>query len=127
MADDDTLTTASTYWRDAAVLAETFQQKKRPPPKPPTPDLTGMPKLKEHARSSAFLRSYAIDATRLHERRRWVVAFSISSAFRARSRYVTHAGRRLDRTSGKDHAVDLPEGDAAQGGRARREDAGRGE
>ena len=46
MADDDTLTTASTYWRDAAVLAETFQQKKRPPPKPPTPDLTGMPKLK---------------------------------------------------------------------------------
>ena len=50
MADDDTLTTASTYWRDAAVLAETFQQKKRPPPKPPTPDLTGMPKLKEHAR-----------------------------------------------------------------------------
>ena len=48
MADDDTLTTASTYWRDAAVLAETFQQKKAPPPKPPTPDLTGMPKLKEH-------------------------------------------------------------------------------
>ena len=48
MADDDTITTASTYWRDAAVLAETFQQKKRPPPKPPTPDLTGMPKLKEH-------------------------------------------------------------------------------
>jgi len=69
MADDDTLTTASTYWRDAAVLAETCQQKKRPPPKPPTPDLTGMPKLKEHARSSAFLRSYAIDATRRHERR----------------------------------------------------------
>ena len=48
MADDDTLTTASTYWRDAAVLAETFQQKKAPPPKPPTPDLTGMPKMKEH-------------------------------------------------------------------------------
>ena len=57
MADDDTLTTASTYWRDAAVLAETFQQKKRPPPKPPTPDLTGMPKLKEHVRIAASRRS----------------------------------------------------------------------
>ena len=72
MADDDTLTTASTYWRDAAVLAETFQQKKRPPPKPPTPDLTGMPKLKEHVRIAASRgarRLHAIDAHRLQERR----------------------------------------------------------
>ena len=45
MADDDTLTTASTYWRDAAVLAETFQQKKHPPrqnPKLRPRILTGM-------------------------------------------------------------------------------------
>ena len=84
MADDDTLTTASTYWRDAAVLAETFQQKKRPPPKPPTPDLTGMPKLKEHVRIAASRRSYAIDARRLPERMPQPVFFSISSAFRAR-------------------------------------------
>ena len=72
MADDDTLTTASTYWRDAAVLAETFQQKKRPPPKPPTPDLTGMPKLKEHVRLlrlAVLRRLHAIDARRLQERR----------------------------------------------------------
>ena len=126
MADDDTLTTASTYWRDAAVLAETFQQKKRPPPKPPTPDLTGMPKLKEHVRIAASRRSYAIDARRLHQRRRWVVLFSILSAFRARSRYVTHTGRHLDPASRAHHEVDLPQGDAAQGRRLGRQDAGVG-
>ena len=90
MADDDTLTTASTYWRDAAVLAETFQQKKRPPPKPPTPDLTGMPKLKEHVRNAASRGSYAIDARRLQQTRPWVVFREISSAFRARSICHTH-------------------------------------
>ena len=37
----------------------------------------------------AFLRSYAIDATRLHQTRPWVVLFSNLSAFRARS-YITH-------------------------------------
>ena len=70
MADDDTLTTASTYWRDAAVLAETFQQKKS---------------------ASAQASDAGFDGHAKTERTR----------------------RRLDRTSGKDHEVDLPERNAA--------------
>ena len=47
--------------------------------------------LEEHEevlcrRPGAFLRSYAVDATRLHLTMTWVVSFSILSAFRARSR-----------------------------------------
>jgi anthranilate synthase len=44
-------------------------------------------------RPVAFLRSYAIEATRLHLTMKWVVSFLILSTFRARSRldiYVTH-------------------------------------
>ena len=47
---------------------------------------------KAHVRSRrpvAFRWSYAIDATRLHQTRPWVVSFSILSAFRARSRLDT--------------------------------------
>ena len=40
-----------------------------------------MPVIVGTRRPGAFLRPYAIDATRLHERRRWVVSFSILSAF----------------------------------------------
>lgn len=50
MADDDaaSLATASTYWRDAAVLAETFSRRRAPPPKPPAPDLSTMPPMRDH-------------------------------------------------------------------------------
>jgi RNA polymerase sigma factor (sigma-70 family) len=41
-------------------------------------------------RPATFLRYDAIDATRLHETRPWVVSFSILSAFRARSRLDTY-------------------------------------
>ena len=48
-------------------------------------------------RPVAFLRSYAIEATRLHLTMKWVVSFLILSTFRARSRldtYHTQAPRR---------------------------------
>ena len=49
------------------------------------------------------------------------------SLFRFRARFVTHTGRRLDPARRAHHEVDLPEGDAAQGRRARCEDQRGGE
>ena len=47
-------------------------------------------------RPGAFLRSYAIDATRVDQTRPWVVYFWILSAFRARvaTRYISRAGKK---------------------------------
>ena len=47
-------------------------------------------------RPVTFLRYDAIDATRLHQTRPWVVSFSILSAFRARSRLIHITRRSVD-------------------------------
>ena len=50
-------------------------------------------------RPVAFRRPYAIDATRIHQTRPWVVSFSILSAFRARSRLDAYHTQACSTTS----------------------------
>ena len=63
-------------------------------------------------RPVTFLRHDAIDATRVHQTRPWVVSFSILSAFRARSRLDTYHTQVRRRARG----VPGPEAEAGRAG-----------